>query len=65
MCQCPLTGNTHFYTQLKSNYYADWNVSMPSNGQHSFLPIVIVAGDYNESVSMPSNGQHSFLRYEK
>ncbi len=37
MCQCPLTGHTHFYdVQLYRNSIRRI-VSMPSHGPHSFL----------------------------
>ena len=38
MCQCPLTGNTHFYSVKGVMPWVNINVvSMPSHGQHSFL----------------------------
>ena len=36
-CQCPPTGNTHFYAISKAEKRAATRVAMPSNGPHSFL----------------------------
>ena len=36
-CQCPPTGNTHFYEAERRALLAAEGVSMPSNGPHSFL----------------------------
>ena len=36
-CQCPHTGNTHFYDGNVGNSESGKLVSMPSHGQHSFL----------------------------
>ena len=64
-CQCPLTGNHHFYEVKRLSSEKREEVSMPSNGQPSFLPKhrrsfvrTVIMG-----VSMPSNGQPSFLPY--
>ena len=38
-CQCPRTGNTHFYLGCNHDDLQPWHVSMPSNGQHSFLQL--------------------------
>ena len=37
MCQCPRTGNTHFYGNCRCTGNHRIFVSMPSHGQHSFL----------------------------
>ena len=45
MCQCPQTGNTHFYRAPAKKRLKDIDVSTPSNGQHSFLrPNSILGG---------------------
>ena len=36
-CQCPPTGHTHFYGMGRRPVSGKQAVSMPSNGQHSFL----------------------------
>ncbi len=37
----PQTGNTHFYDSDESALRQRWHVSMPSNGQHSFLLLIL------------------------
>ena len=63
-CQCPLTGNHHFYgALLPGDRFLQRHVSMPSNGQPSFLRTYANdASGRTVEVSMPSNGQPSFLR---
>ena len=41
MCQCPHTGNTHFYWPVRGTGRCLSSVSMPSHGQHSFLRIAM------------------------
>ena len=65
VCQCPHTGNTHFYWDSRLSSTAPKIVSMPSHGQHSFLRINHRNFQKTEIVSMPSHGQHSFLRYKR
>ena len=61
MCQCPPTGNTHFYGKDKNDYVADSTCQCPPTG-HTHFYIEEIAGTVKPyRVSMPSNGQHSFL----
>ena len=86
VCQCPQTGNAHFYgSEVSPLYYRMLrvnalkratlistrrhqrrhqrrHVSMPSNGQRSFLHLCGLKMSSSSIVSMPSNGQRSFLR---
>ena len=86
LCQCPMTGNHHFYCECRSAvllvsrcvnalwraiiistlntlwlvHYV-WRVSMPYDGQSSFLPRLFVNWEESFWVSMPYDGQSSFL----
>ena len=64
MCQCPQTGNTHFYGKDKNDYVADSTCQCPQTG-HTHFYIEEIAGTVKPyRVSMPSNGQHSFLPHQ-
>ena len=64
-CQCPLTGNHHFYDII--TLHCSWHiyrVSMPSNGQPSFLPLYEVTkrGSRFLWCQCPLTGNHHFYR---
>ena len=62
VCQCPLTGNHHFYNScVQAGHAVRRDVSMPSNGQPSFLPKRTSAGNAgNEACQCPLTGNHHF-----
>ena len=61
-CQCPLTGNHHFYVTISlEKAIACCKVSMPSNGQPSFLlPRVCGQGNAPGMCQCPLTGNHHF-----
>ncbi len=62
MCQCPLTGNTHFYSQRKTECFFDCRCQCPLTGNTHFYEAIPDDVVITFDVSMPSNGQHSFLQ---
>ena len=61
LCQCPPTGNTHFHLKKVRNDFAAYNVSMPSNGQHSFpLRIVLLLVARSMLCQCPPTGNTHF-----
>ena len=63
MCQCPQSGDTHFYRQKEIIMGCLFIVSMPSIGRYSFLrPDRMFFTQRTLDVSMPLIGRYSFLQ---
>ena len=66
MCQCPQTGNTHFYDYRSRLSLQQKLVSMPSNGQHSFLhEYNKFIGDIYSVCQCPQTGNTHFYEFEE
>ncbi len=66
VCQCPLTGNTHFYYRIDTAHNDFQNLCQcPLTGNTHFYNEGIFENRSDVCVSMPSNGQHSFLHFLK
>ena len=64
LCQCPRTGNTHFY--VLQNGWAVMDIpecQCPRTGNTHFYDKFPYIPRFRGMVSMPSHGQHSFLLY--
>ena len=63
LCQCPVSGNTHFYVQkLEQVPQGLKECQCPVSGNtHFYSKIGGTDGNYVVIVSMPCVGQHSFL----
>ncbi len=62
-CQCPPTGNTHFYVSHDPAYAVGDLCQCPPTGNTHFYRRFSIRQKTKMVVSMPSNGQHSFLRW--
>ena len=64
VCQCPITGNHHFYNSYLRHCIASREgCQCPITGNHHFyFPHMVSGAEIHCLVSVPYNGQSSFLR---
>ncbi len=61
-CQCPISGDPHFYKSYDCTVRSTESVSMPYLGRSSFLHVNESPCNWKNCVSMPYLGRSSFLR---